>query len=155
MQTGGHVGGGEAEPHVFHQAQQPHGGAGQDQIFPGKGPGLVRSLLKVRQTQAGRQQGHARDQRQIHRQGVAAAQKAALPRQGKEPHGDGGQAVARAERQPLPSAFHPGGLAATVLYDNWYYYYATLADAKAGTNCQYQRYVVDGMEVEHVHYGKR
>ena len=49
----------------------------------------------------------------------------------------------------------PGGLAATVLYDNWYYYYTTLADAKAKTNCQYQRYVVDGMEVEHVHYGKR
>ena len=49
----------------------------------------------------------------------------------------------------------PGGLAATVLYDNWYYYYTTLADAKAKTNCQYQRYVVDGMEVDHVHYGKR
>ncbi|MBQ7519631.1 MAG: leucine-rich repeat protein [Clostridia bacterium] len=49
----------------------------------------------------------------------------------------------------------PGGLAATELYNNWYYYYSTLADAKAKTNCHLQPYIVDGMEVEHVHYGKR
>ncbi len=49
----------------------------------------------------------------------------------------------------------PGGLAATVLYDNWYYYYTTLADAKAKTNCLYQPYIVNGVEVQHDHYGKR
>lgn len=48
-----------------------------------------------------------------------------------------------------------GGLAATALFDNWYYYYATLADAKAGTNCHYRRYYVDNLEEQHVHYGKR
>lgn len=50
----------------------------------------------------------------------------------------------------------PGGLAAQVLYDNWYYYYTTLADAKAGTNCQYRReYDAQGIEIPHAHYGHR
>lgn len=49
----------------------------------------------------------------------------------------------------------PGGLAAQELYNNWYYYYTTLADAKAGTNCQYQRYYVNNLEEDHIHYGKR
>lgn len=49
----------------------------------------------------------------------------------------------------------PGGLAAQELYNNWYYYYATLADAKAKTNCLYQPYIVNGVEVQHDHYGKR
>ena len=50
----------------------------------------------------------------------------------------------------------PGGLAAQVLYDNWYYYYLTLADAKAGTNCQFRRaYNDQGIEIDHMHYGRR
>ena len=50
----------------------------------------------------------------------------------------------------------PGGLAAQVLYDNWYYYYVTLEDAKAGTNCQYRReYDAQGLEIPHAHNGRR
>jgi len=48
-----------------------------------------------------------------------------------------------------------GSVAASVLFSNWYYYYNTLEDAMAQENCQYQRYYVDGVEQEHVHYGRR
>ena len=48
-----------------------------------------------------------------------------------------------------------GGPAATALYNNWYYYYSTLADAIAQENCHFQRYIVDGHEVYHVHYGRQ
>ena len=50
----------------------------------------------------------------------------------------------------------PGGLAEQVLYDSWYYYYPTLADAKAKTNLRYKRaYDEQGIEIEHAHYGQQ
>ncbi|MBQ9197680.1 MAG: leucine-rich repeat domain-containing protein, partial [Clostridia bacterium] len=51
----------------------------------------------------------------------------------------------------------PGGLAAQVLYNNWYYYYLTLADAMNGIDCQYRReYNDQGIEITHSpRFGKR
>ncbi len=49
----------------------------------------------------------------------------------------------------------PGGAAANALYNNWYYYYSTLEDAIARTNCQFQRYYVDGVEQPHEHHGRQ
>lgn len=48
-----------------------------------------------------------------------------------------------------------GSPVASALYNNWYYYYNTLEDAIAQANVQYQHYYVDGVEQEHVRYGKR
>ena len=48
-----------------------------------------------------------------------------------------------------------GSAVANALYSNWYYYYNTLEDARTQTNCQFQRYYVNGVEQEHAHYGRR
>ncbi len=48
-----------------------------------------------------------------------------------------------------------GSAVASALFNNWYYYYNTLADAMAQTNVQYQHYYVDGKEAYHERYGRR
>lgn len=48
-----------------------------------------------------------------------------------------------------------GSPVARALYDNWYYYYTSLEDARAQDDLQFQRYYVDGVEAPHVHYGRQ